>query len=103
MPNLNLWIKQQNNNNEDTTTTISNFENCLLSIRNQYQKIRLNSNHPISNEREYGGKVHGSQSHIFANNSMQLIVYYEVPLGMRDEVKRKFDNFVRNNMALPLQ
>ena len=56
---------------------------------------------------EYGGKVHGFQSHIVANNnSMQLIVSYEVhevPLGMRDEVKRKFDNFVRNNMALPLQ
>ena len=51
MPNLDLWIKQQNNNNEDTTTTISNFENCLLSTRDQYQKIRLNSNHPISNER----------------------------------------------------
>ena len=53
---------------------------------------------------EYGCKVHGFQSHIVANNnSMQLIVYYEVPLRMRDEVKRKFDNFVRNNMALPLQ
>jgi hypothetical protein len=46
MPNLDLWIS----NNEDTTT-ISNFENCLLSIRDQYQKIRLNSTHPISNER----------------------------------------------------
>ena len=32
---------------------------------------------------EHGGKVHGSQSHIVANNSMQLIVYYEVPLGQR--------------------
>jgi hypothetical protein len=51
VPNLDLWINQQNNNNEDTTTTISNFENCLLSIRDQYQKIRLNSDHPISNER----------------------------------------------------
>src|SRR5829696_595658 len=51
MPNLDLWINQQNNNNEDITTTISNFENCLLSIRDQYQKIRLNSDHPISNER----------------------------------------------------
>ena len=53
MPNLDLWINQQNNNNEDTnaTKTISNFENCLLSIRDQYQKIRLNSDHPISNER----------------------------------------------------
>ena len=42
---------------------------------------------------EYNGKVHGSQSHIVANN-IQLIVYYEVPLGQRDEVKRKFDQFV---------
>ena len=51
MPNLDVWINQQNNNNEDTTTTISNFENCLLSIRDQYQKIRLYSDHTISNER----------------------------------------------------
>ena len=43
---------------------------------------------------EYGGKTHGSQSHIVANNSMQLIVYYEVPLGERDEVKQKFNNFI---------
>ena len=49
MPNLDLWINQ-NSNNEDTTT-ISNFENCLLSIRIQYQRIRLNSDHSISNER----------------------------------------------------
>ena len=49
MPNLDLWINK-NNNNEDTTT-ISNFENFLLSIRDQYQKIRLNLDHPISNER----------------------------------------------------
>ena len=49
MQNLDLWINQ-NSNNEDTTT-ISNFENCLLSIRDQYQKIRLNLDHPISNER----------------------------------------------------
>ena len=52
MPNLDLWINQQNSNNEDNnTTTISNFENCLQSIRDQYQKIRLNSDHLISNER----------------------------------------------------
>jgi hypothetical protein len=25
---------------------------------------------------------------------MQLIVYYEVPLGQRDEVKRKFNGLV---------
>ena len=43
---------------------------------------------------EYGGKTHGSQSHNVSNNSMQLIVYYEVLLGQRDEVKRKFNNFI---------
>jgi hypothetical protein len=43
---------------------------------------------------EYNGKVHGSQSHIVANNSMSLIVYYEVPLGQREQVKRKFNDFV---------
>jgi hypothetical protein len=35
---------------------------------------------------EHGCKVHGSQSLHVSNNSMQLIVYYEVPLGKRDEV-----------------
>ena len=48
---------------------------------------------------EHNGKVHGSQSHNVTNNSMQLIVYYEVPLGQRDEVKRKFDNMIRNLMT----
>jgi hypothetical protein len=43
---------------------------------------------------EYNGKVHGSQSYIVANNSMSLIVYYEVPLGQREQVKRKFNDFV---------
>ena len=50
MPNLDQRINQ-NSNNKDTTTTTSNFENCLLSVRDQYQKIRLNLDHPISNER----------------------------------------------------
>jgi hypothetical protein len=52
---------------------------------------------------EYGGKVHGSQSHIVANISMSLIVYYEVPaeINKRDKVKQKFSNYVRN--LLPLQ
>ena len=43
---------------------------------------------------EHGGKIHGSQSHIIANNDIQLIIYYEVPQGHRDEVKQKFHNFL---------
>ena len=49
---------------------------------------------------EHGGKVHGSQSHIGTNNSIQLIVYYEVPLGQREEVKRKFDSLVKSHIVL---
>ena len=40
---------------------------------------------------DLGGKCHGSQSHVNGNN-ICLVVYYEVPLGQRDEVKRKFSN-----------
>jgi hypothetical protein len=46
---------------------------------------------------EANGKVHGSQSPkspIVANNSMSLIVYYEVPEGKREEVKQKFNNYI---------
>jgi hypothetical protein len=30
---------------------------------------------------------------------MDLLVYYEVPLGKREEVKRKFENFTRNQQV----
>jgi len=43
---------------------------------------------------EANGKVHGSQSHMIQNNSMSLVVYFEVPVGQREEVKRKFNDFV---------
>ncbi len=43
---------------------------------------------------EYNGKVHGSQSHIVSASSIFLIVYYEVPEGKREEVKRKFSNSI---------
>ena len=55
---------------------------------------------------EANGKVHGSQSPIVvaasANNNsiISLIVYYEVPLGEREAVKRKFENLVRSQMTL---
>jgi hypothetical protein len=50
---------------------------------------------------EANGKVHGSQSHIVTNaNVVSLIVYYEVPEGQRDEIKQKFNSFVKNSMVL---
>ncbi|HEX6645724.1 MAG TPA: hypothetical protein VF047_00940 [Nitrososphaeraceae archaeon] len=43
---------------------------------------------------QYNGKVHGSQrgQDPRTGQLIDLLVYYEVPLGMRDEVKQKFNN-----------
>ncbi len=46
--------------------------------------------------KECNGKIHGSQSHILANNFIEIIVYYEVPQGKREEVKEKFEDFIKN-------
>ena len=41
---------------------------------------------------EHNGKVHGSQRDRDPKTGLiDLLVYYEVPLGMRDEVKQKFN------------
>ena len=50
---------------------------------------------------EYNGKVHGSQSHILPNNTISIVVYYEVPLGQREEVKQRFKNSIRTIITLP--
>ena len=47
---------------------------------------------------EYNGKVHGSQSHMLGNNLLSLVVYYEVPEGKREEVRRKFDKFIQDRI-----
>jgi len=44
---------------------------------------------------EHNGKVHGSQRDRDPKTGLiDILVYYEVPLGQRDEVKRKFENYV---------
>jgi hypothetical protein len=51
--------------------------NCLLD----HQTLKKQYEYLSDLVRDLGGKVHGSQSHIIANNNMYLIVYYEVPTG----------------------
>jgi hypothetical protein len=46
--------------------------------------------------KKYNGKTHGSQSHILVDNSIQLITHYEVPEGMREEIKRAFEHCSKN-------
>ena len=44
---------------------------------------------------EYNGKVHGSQRDRDPKTGLiDLLVYYEVPVGIRDELKRKFSMLV---------
>lgn len=47
--------------------------------------------------RDYNGKVHGSQSHIVANNLISLIVYFEVPEGEREEVQLRLYTIISKN------
>jgi hypothetical protein len=44
---------------------------------------------------EHNGKVHGSKRDRDPKTRLlDLVVYYEVHLGQREEVKRKFNDFV---------
>jgi hypothetical protein len=44
---------------------------------------------------EHNGKIHGSQRDRDPKTGLiDLLLYYEVPLGQREEVKRKFNDFV---------
>ena len=50
--------------------------------------------------KEFKGKTHGSQSHSMQNNSLQIVVYYEVPEGKRDEIKDMFKTYTRNEIEI---
>ena len=76
------------NNKQPMDNSIEILHGSADIIRKQYEVLS-------DLIKKYNGKTHGSQSHILANNFIQIIVYYEVPEGMRDEVKGKFDSFIR--------
>ena len=52
---------------------------------------------------EYGGKVHGSlRDRDPKTGIIDLLVYYEVPEGKREECKQKFNTITKNNLILPM-
>ena len=79
-------------NQQQSKPKISNsFEYLQGSITEIQKKYEILSDIVT----EYGGKVHGSQRDRDPKTGLiDLLVYYEVPLGQRDEVKRKFENYV---------
>ena len=54
MPNLDPWVNENNYDYEDTATkTVTNkFENHLLSIKTERQKMSHTSSNPTYNERQ---------------------------------------------------
>ena len=47
---------------------------------------------------EHKGKVHGSQRDRDPKTGLlDLLVYYEVPLGKREQIREEFNNFVHKN------
>ncbi len=92
--NKKSWTFKSNTNNNNIKQPMDNSLEILLgtsadTIRKQYEVL-------ADLIKEYNGKTHGSQSHILANNFIEIIVYYEVPEGKREEIKEKFDDFARN-------
>jgi hypothetical protein len=50
---------------------------------------------------EANGKVHGSQRDRDPKTGLSdLLVYFEVPDGKREECKQRFNNIIRNNQVI---
>jgi hypothetical protein len=64
----------------------SKMDNSFELLTGSPESIKKQYEHLSDLVRDFGGKVHGSQSHIIANN-MFLVVYYEVPEGKREDLK----------------
>ena len=95
------YNKELRNSNQATTTRIkSKMDNYSEFLQASPDIIKKQYEFLSDIIRDYNGKVHGSQSQI-SNNTIYLIVYYAVPEGQREEVKKKVDNFAKykNEMA----
>ena len=89
------YNKEFSNTNETTTPRIkSKVDNSFEFLQGSPDIIKKQYEFLSDIIRDFNGKVHGSQSHL-SNNSMYLIIYYEVPEGKRDEIKKKIDNFAQ--------
>ena len=95
------YNKEFSNTNEATTATRikSKMDNSFEYLQGSLDTIKKQYEFLSDIIRDCNGKVHGSQSHI-SNNGINLIVYYEVPEGQREKIRRKLDNFSRDMILL---
>ncbi|MDQ4073792.1 MAG: hypothetical protein M3162_05735 [Thermoproteota archaeon] len=85
-----IWLSKPNNK-QPMDNSLQILQGPTETIRKQYEVLS-------DLIKEFKGKTHGSQSHILSDNSLQIIVYYEVPEGMREEIKRMFEIYARNEI-----
>jgi len=81
------------NNKQPMDNTVEILQGSVDTIIQQYEAL-------TDLIKEFKGKTHGSQSHSLQNNSLQIVVYYEVPEGKRDEIKGIFKTFTRNEIEI---
>jgi hypothetical protein len=89
--NKKLW--PNSNNKQPMDNSVEILQGSVDTITQQYEAL-------TDLIKEFKGKTHGSQSHSLQNNSLQIVVYYEVPEGMRDEIKSMFQTFTRNAIKI---
>ena len=91
------YSKKPWNSNQPKPKMSNSFELLQGSITDIQKKYEILSD-IVS---EYNGKVHGSQRDRDPKTGLiDLLVYYEVPLGQREEVKQKFNNLVRTEVKI---
>ena len=103
-----------NNNNNNTTTSKPNYynkkpfagpkpkmSNSLELLTGPISEIQRKYEILSDLVTEYNGKVHGSQrgQDPKTGQLIDLLVYYEVSLGNREEVKQKFAKFFSINVS----
>jgi hypothetical protein len=88
-------ISDLSNNNKQQATK-PKMDNSLELLIGTIQNIQKQYEALSDIVRDLGGKVHGSQRGDRDSKSglMDLMVYYEVPQGKREEVKQRLKNYV---------
>ena len=82
-----------NNNKQPMDNSVEILRGSADKVTKQYEVL-------TDLIKEFKGKTHGSQSHSLQNNSLQIVVYYEVPEGKRDEIKSMFQTCTRNAITI---
>ncbi len=89
------WLNP-NNNKEPMDNSVEILRGSADKVTKQYEML-------TDLIKEFKGKTHGSQSHNLPNNTLQIVVYYEVLEGKRDDIKRMFETFTKNEIEIPHQ